>query len=187
LLYRCIHVTARHTLNVSGTSGETLQRSFTRGTSQGKISEAFGSPRRSRTWQTREAGCDAARLPSSAFARFGPMSLRKTDQEAQAVATAPRVALADIEAEIQTVHWINGTAVLGKNEPVEEGEREALSLLTICVVLIRNGFTIVGKSAPASPENFNQELGEKFAYEDAIRQLWPLLGFALREKLFQAS
>jgi hypothetical protein len=42
---------------------------------------------------------------------------------------------------------------------------------------------VIGKSAPASPENFNAELGKKFAYEDAVRQLWPLMGFALRDRL----
>jgi len=43
----------------------------------------------------------------------------------------------------------------------------------------------VGKSAPASADNFNADLGRKLAYEDAIRQLWPLMGFALRERLSQ--
>jgi hypothetical protein len=48
---------------------------------------------------------------------------------------------------------------------------------------MKNGFIVIGHSAPASPENFNAELGRKFAYENAIRQLWPLMGFALRERL----
>ena len=48
---------------------------------------------------------------------------------------------------------------------------------------MRNGFTIIGKSAPASPANFNAEFGQKLAYEDCIRQLWPLMGFSLRDRL----
>lgn len=51
---------------------------------------------------------------------------------------------------------------------------------------MRNGFIMVGKSAPTSPENFNAELGRKLAYEDCIRQLWPLMGFALRDRLAAA-
>jgi len=47
----------------------------------------------------------------------------------------------------------------------------------------RNGFTLIGKSAPASPDNFDPVLGRKLAYEDAVRQLWPLMGYALRDKL----
>lgn len=53
--------------------------------------------------------------------------------------------------------------------------------LTICVMKLTNGFTLVGKSAPADPANFNQELDERFAREDCIRQLWPLEGYLLRE------
>ena len=50
-------------------------------------------------------------------------------------------------------------------------------------MVLLHAFTVIGKSAPASPENFNAELGRKFAYEDAVRQLWPLLGFSLRDRL----
>lgn len=63
---------------------------------------------------------------------------------------------------------------------------EALSLLTICVLVLRNGYTVFGTSACASPENFNAELGRRIAREDAIRQVWPLMGYALREKLAAA-
>lgn len=60
---------------------------------------------------------------------------------------------------------------------------DAAKLLTICIITMQNGFTLIGKSAPASPENFDPEKGKRFAYEDAIKQLWPLEGYALREKL----
>jgi hypothetical protein len=58
-----------------------------------------------------------------------------------------------------------------------------LSVLTICLMQTKNGFTVIGKSAPADPINYNQTLGMEFAREDAIKQLWPLMGYALREKL----
>ena len=51
---------------------------------------------------------------------------------------------------------------------------------------MRNGFVVIGKSAPAAPKNFDAEKGRTFAYEDAVRQLWPLMGFALRDKLANA-
>jgi hypothetical protein len=50
-------------------------------------------------------------------------------------------------------------------------------------LVLKNGFTVIGKSAPASAANFNAELGKKLAYEDAIRQVWPLMGFSLRDRL----
>lgn len=56
--------------------------------------------------------------------------------------------------------------------------------LTICVVTLSNGFQVVGKSACAHPENYNQELGEKIAYDDAFKQLWALEGYLLKEVLW---
>lgn len=63
----------------------------------------------------------------------------------------------------------------------------ALSLLTFCVLVLRNGYTVVGKSACASPENFNAQVGQVYARDDAINQCWPLLGYALRDRLHQAQ
>ena len=55
--------------------------------------------------------------------------------------------------------------------------------MTIAVLKLRNGFTLVGKSAPADPANFDEAAGREFARDDAMRQAWPLFGFAQREKL----
>lgn len=110
------------------------------------------------------------------------MSIQHTDRESAAVAKAPRVALADIEAAIGGVYHTTAARALS-DEALSPEHLGPLGLLSVCIVVMRNGFTVIGKSAPASPENFNADLGRKFAYEDAIRQLWPLMGFALREKL----
>lgn len=61
--------------------------------------------------------------------------------------------------------------------------RTAMNCLTICVLVLKNGFTVVGKSACASPENFDAALGRKIAREDARRQIWALEGYALRNRL----
>ena len=53
--------------------------------------------------------------------------------------------------------------------------------LTICVLTLRNGFTVVGESACASPENFNKELGEHIARDNALNKIWLLEGYLLRE------
>lgn len=107
------------------------------------------------------------------------MSLQSADKEAGAYAVAPRVSLADIEAAIAGRYHLTGTEALGPDKP----SHESLDVLSICILVMRNGFTVIGKSAPASAANFNRELGQKLAYEDAVRQLWPLMGFALRDKL----
>lgn len=56
--------------------------------------------------------------------------------------------------------------------------------MTIAVVTLDNGFTLVGKSAPADPKNFNEAVGKQFAFEDALSSMWPLEGYLLAEKLF---
>jgi hypothetical protein len=63
-------------------------------------------------------------------------------------------------------------------------QHESLGLLTFCVLVLRNGFTVTGESACASPENFDAELGRKIARQNAITKVWPLMGYALRERLF---
>lgn len=107
-------------------------------------------------------------------------ALEESERYSASGATAPRVSLGDMEAKIKAVRFMTaGGAVeaLGGVAP------NPLHLLTLCFIVMHNGFTVVGKSAPASADNFDKEKGETFAYEDAIRQLWPLEGYALREKL----
>jgi hypothetical protein len=55
--------------------------------------------------------------------------------------------------------------------------------LTLCVLTLKNGFTVVGESACASPANFNKELGENIARDNAKNKIWALEGYALRERL----
>lgn len=60
---------------------------------------------------------------------------------------------------------------------------ETLTCLTICVLVLKNGFTVVGKSACASPANYDEALGRKISREDARNQIWSLEGYHLRHKL----
>lgn len=110
-------------------------------------------------------------------------SLQVTDAQSAAVAVAPRVTLANIEGAIAERHDFTASAALsGLGQPHDA----SLNLLSICILVMKNGFSVIGKSAPASPENFNAELGRKYAYENAVRELWPLMGFSLRDRLSQA-
>src|SRR5574337_1468 len=108
---------------------------------------------------------------------------------------APRVTKADIEAEIVSEHYF--TAHQGDAKAVEDAAfsggalnaaasratPDALRLLTFCVLILRNGFTVTDESACVSPENFDAEIGRKIAREHAIDKMWPLLGFRLRDLL----
>lgn len=55
--------------------------------------------------------------------------------------------------------------------------------LTVCCMTLQNGFTVTGESACASPENFNKEIGEKIAFDNARNKIWVLEGYLLKQKL----
>lgn len=96
-------------------------------------------------------------------------SLQAGDAAAAAVQKTPnRVTLESMKAKIDVVETLHPPCC---------------PTMTIAVVKLKNGFVLVGKSAPADEANFDAALGEKFAAEDAIRQLWPLEGYLLREEL----
>jgi hypothetical protein len=104
------------------------------------------------------------------------------EQEIQAKnLNAPRVTPADVEAEISSEHYFTaGDAVRFEQCSVPPAP---LELLTFCVLVLRNGFTVTGESACASPENFDADIGRKVARQNAINKVWPLLGFRLRDRL----
>ena len=101
--------------------------------------------------------------------------------------TAPRVTPADIEANIASEHYFtaeDGVGRANKGQTSNGGKNPVcLSLLTFCVLVLRNGFTVTGESACASPENFDAEIGRNIARQNAVNKIWPLLGYELRTKL----
>ena len=97
---------------------------------------------------------------------------------------APRVTPADLEAAIASEWYINAADGVPEDEfhpPVPSNH--PLRLLTFCVLVLKNGFTVTGESACVSQENFDADIGRKVARENAVNKLWPLLGFLLKEKL----
>lgn len=126
----------------------------------------------------------------------GPVTMTTNDQtiEAQIQAkgkTAPRITPADIEANIASEHYFTAEDGVGRasrgHTSVGGKNPYALSLLTFCVLVLRNGFTVTGESACASPENFDAEIGRNIARQNAVAKIWPLLGFSLKQKLHEAA
>lgn len=108
--------------------------------------------------------------------------------------TAARVMPADIEANIASEHYFtardgrrgalaDGTYVGREKPQMDDADLASLGLLTFCVLVLRNGFTVTGESACASPENFDAEIGRKIARQNAVNNIWPLMGYELRTKL----
>jgi hypothetical protein len=87
-------------------------------------------------------------------------SLEATDAASEAVRKGFRVTLDDLRARVADVEYI------------------ARGVLTVAVLQLDNGWWLVGRSAPVDPSNYDAEHGKSLAYDDALRQLWPLLAFA---------
>lgn len=121
------------------------------------------------------------------------MSDKEIEQEIQAKGlTAPRVTSADIDDNIASEHYFTAEQGVIESMPDDATAQshpcpDVLSLLTFCVLVLRNGFTVTGESACASPENFDAEIGRKIARENAVSKVWPIMGYALKQRLHDES
>ena len=61
------------------------------------------------------------------------------------------------------------------------------STVTLCNITLRNGYSVRGESACVDPRNFNVEIGKGLAYRQAFDKLWPLEGYLLAERRWEAS
>jgi hypothetical protein len=59
--------------------------------------------------------------------------------------------------------------------------------LTVCCLTLKNGYNVTGESAAASPENFDQEIGQKIARRNAREKIWGLEGYLLCQRLSDAK
>lgn len=57
------------------------------------------------------------------------------------------------------------------------------SQLTVCCMTLKNGFTVTGESACASPANFDAEIGKKIARSNARNKIWALEGYLLKQRI----
>lgn len=112
---------------------------------------------------------------------------QQIEQQIQAKGlTAPRITPTDIEANIAHEVYLTPSQVLGIGGAIAAAQDPrivSLGLLTICVLVLQNGFTVTGESACASPENFDAEIGRKIARANAVQKIWPLMGYELRTQL----
>jgi len=103
---------------------------------------------------------------------------------------APKITPDDIEANVVSEHYFtaaDGAIAAGgpydMYDAIHNPLPPSLRLLTFCVLVLRNGFTVTGESACVSPENFDAEIGQNIARQNAVSKIWPLMGYALKNKL----
>ncbi|MFV2058524.1 MAG: Gp49 family protein [Thiohalomonadales bacterium] len=56
--------------------------------------------------------------------------------------------------------------------------------VTVCSITLDNGFSVRGESACVDPSNYNKDIGEKIAFDNAFGKLWQLFGFLLAEEIY---
>lgn len=99
-------------------------------------------------------------------------ALEASDAQAAAVQKTPhRVTLDSLKALIVAEQYVHP---------------DAAQHVTVCILTLANGFSVIGHSAPADPANFNADLGRELAKNECIRQMWPLEGYRLRNELAAA-
>ncbi len=110
--------------------------------------------------------------------------------------TAPRITPKDIGEAIKSEHYFTADeGVIGAERNQFEVRPKSgvrygdvpLHLLTICVLVLWNGFMVTGESACASPENFDAEVGRKLARAKAIDKVWAFLGYGLKSAMQEAE
>jgi hypothetical protein len=99
---------------------------------------------------------------------------------------APRITESDVEAAIVSEHSFSAYDAAVMAAPDLRPVPEQLGLLTICVLVLANGFTVTGESACVSAANYDPDIDRRLAAEDARSKVWRLLGYALRDRLHHA-
>lgn len=89
--------------------------------------------------------------------------------------TAPRVTPKDIEDNIAVVEYVKFVSASGQ-------------VLRWAVITTKSGYSVTGKSScSVSAVNDNQEIGESIALENARNELWPLMGYELKQRLSEGT
>lgn len=97
------------------------------------------------------------------------------------VIQAPKITWEDVEDNIKEVYYFNAyDAVYGTED---RDQTHPLSVLTFCVIVLQNGYTVTGESACVSHENFDADTGRCLARQNALEKVWPLMGYVLKEAL----
>lgn len=127
-----------------------------------------------------------------------PSTYPTVEDEIQAKGlTAPRITPADLAANIASEHYFTAqdgvvgagfaASMTGASKEFQADAPAPLDLLTFCVLVLKNGFTVTGESACASPENFDPEIGRRIARDNAMQKVWPLMGYELRSRLHERA
>ena len=102
--------------------------------------------------------------------------------------TGPRIKPAHVQSVIVSEHYFSAMhGEIGRDVCEQVGAclptNPVLSLITICVLVLRNDYTVVGLATCESFQNFDPEIGRRIARQDAVSKIWPLLGYEFKNRM----
>ena len=109
--------------------------------------------------------------------------LLEEDAVLEKIGSGKRVDMKQIIDSIKSVDYFILGHALGLHHDISDSRNR----VTMCVVKMKNGFTVIGKSACVDPARFDIKTGEEYAYKDAIRQVWEPMGYSLMDKIYESS
>lgn len=102
------------------------------------------------------------------------------------MSTVRSVTKTSLESIIRSVHYINaGQALMLTGDPLDAATARELSLVTICIIVLNNGFKVEGVSACVDPLKYDEAVGKQCAYDNAFEKLWQLEGYLLKQAMFE--
>lgn len=98
------------------------------------------------------------------------------------------VSKSSIEAKIRGVYFINaGEAIKTSNGGFTDRDLAELNLVTICIIILENGFKVEGTSACVDPSRYDESIGQEEAYKAAFEKIWEKEGYLLKQKMFEEN
>lgn len=93
----------------------------------------------------------------------------------------PRLTMADVDASIAGIYYFNGLqGAMASGAHVPGDHAEQLLRLTVCVVVLHNGFMQHGESYTVRTVDQNAQLGRELALIEAKARLLPILQYELK-------
>jgi hypothetical protein len=109
-----------------------------------------------------------------------------TDEQLQAVMDAAPGLRAGLEARLEASPGERVTPEYIKSRIAAVKYFNPEGTVTMCSLMLDNGYSVRGESACVDPANYDGAIGRKLAYDKAFDALWPLFGFLLAEKRYLA-
>lgn len=92
----------------------------------------------------------------------------------------------DLHESLRTDHRVTPEYITSRIQQVAFTVLDGTTV-TLCNLTLDNGFSVRGESACVYEEHFDEQVGQKLAYHDALHKLWPLFGFLLAEAKYAAA